>query len=81
MFAHLAKIVVYGAPLVAAPAGGLPPLWVFGVAVPLSLAGTAAGGAILERMNDVDFKRWTRWIVTAVGAAYLVQAVRLWLGG
>lgn len=78
MFAHLAKIIVYGAPLLGASGAGLPPAWLFAVAVPLSMAGTVAGGAILERMSDVDFKRWTRWIVTAVGVLYLVQAVRLW---
>ena len=79
VFAHLAKVVVYGAPLLGARATGLPPLWVFGLAVPLSMAGTVAGGAILERMTDSGFKRWTRWIVTAVGGAYLLQAARLWL--
>jgi len=79
VFAHLAKIVVYGLPLVAASQPGLPPAWVFGLAVPLSMAGAVAGGAILERMSDVDFKRWTRWLVTAIGVVYLVQAAKLWL--
>jgi cell division protein FtsI/penicillin-binding protein 2 len=36
-------------------------------------------GRILDRMSDVNFKRWTRWIVTAVGAIYLVQAAQLFL--
>ena len=44
------------------------------------MAGTALGGRILERLNDVDFKRWTRWIVTAIGAVYLAQAAALLLG-
>lgn len=81
VFAHLAKIVVYGAPLATAGAPGLPPLWVFALAIPLSMAGTAAGGAVLDRMSDVNFKRWTRWLVTAVGGLYLVQAARLFLAG
>ncbi len=81
VFAHLAKILVYGAPLIAADAtSGLPPWPVFAVAVPVSMAGTALGGRILERLNDVDFKRWTRWIVTAIGAVYLAQAAALLLG-
>jgi cytochrome c biogenesis protein CcdA len=54
---------------------------VFGLAVPLSMAGTVAGGAILNRINDVDFKRWTRLIVTATGVGYLLQAARLLLHG
>jgi hypothetical protein len=28
-------------------------------------------------MSDVNFKRWTRWIVTGVGVMYLVQAAQL----
>lgn len=81
VFAHLAKILVYGAPLVAGTAVGMPPLWVFAIAIPLSLAGTWVGGQILDRMTDVNFKRWTRWIVTAVGVSYLVRAAQLFMGG
>jgi uncharacterized membrane protein YfcA len=79
VFAHLAKIVVYGAPMFAGGGAGMPPAWVFALAIPLSMLGTAAGGAILNRMTDVNFKRWTRWIVTAVGISYLVQAAQLFL--
>jgi len=82
VFSHLAKILVYGAPLLGAKgAGQMPPLWLFALAIPLSMAGTAVGGRILERMSDVNFKRWTRWIVTAVGAVYLVQAAQLFASG
>lgn len=80
VFAHLAKILVYGAPLVAGTAIGMPPLWVFALAIPLSMAGTYVGGLILDRMTDVNFKRWTRWIVTAVGVSYLVRAAQLFGG-
>ncbi|TAL35396.1 sulfite exporter TauE/SafE family protein [Phenylobacterium sp.] len=81
VFAHLAKILVYGAPLVTGAAIGMPPLWVFALAIPLSMAGTYVGGLILDRMSDVNFKRWTRWIVTAVGISYLVRAAQLFAGG
>jgi uncharacterized membrane protein YfcA len=81
VFAHLAKIVVYGAPLFGVAGSGVPPVWVFAVAIPLSMLGTVAGGRILDRMNDVDFKRWTRWIVTGVGGLYLIQAAQLLLQG
>jgi hypothetical protein len=30
-------------------------------------------------MSDAGFRRWTRWIVTGIGAVYLVQAARLML--
>lgn len=77
VFSHLAKILVYGAPLIAAKGGDMPPWWLFAGAVPLSMLGTVVGGRILERMSDVNFKRWTRWVVTAIGAAYLAQAIQL----
>ena len=81
VFSHLAKIVVYGAPLLAGGGAGMPSPWVFALGVPLSMAGTVAGGRILNQMSDVNFKRWTRWIVTAVGMSYLVQAAQLILRG
>jgi uncharacterized protein len=81
VFAHLAKIVVYGSPLLTGGTIGMPPVWVFVLAIPLSMAGTAVGGLILNRMTDVNFKRWTRWIVTGVGVTYLIQAGQLFLTG
>lgn len=81
VFAHLAKIVVYGSPLVIGGGIGMPALWVFAAAIPLSMAGTAVGGLILNRMSDVNFKRWTRLIVTAVGFSYLVRAAQLFAAG
>jgi len=78
VFSHLAKIIVYGAPLFAAHEKGMPPLWVFVFAVPLSMLGTVFGGWILDRMSDVNFKRWTAWLVTAIGFMYLVKAGQAW---
>jgi uncharacterized membrane protein YfcA len=80
VFSHLMKVVVYGAPLIAAGGKGIPPWWVFALAIPLSMLGTAAGGILLNRLSDVDFKRYLRLILTVIGAAYLAQAVRLYLG-
>lgn len=82
VFSHGAKIAVYGLPLLMGPLIGpqtgtrasLPPLWLFALAIPLSMAGTAVGGMVLDRMTDANFKRWTRWIVTLIGLFYLYQA-------
>lgn len=79
VFSHLAKILVYGTPLLAAPKAVMPPLWVFAIAVPVSMLGTAAGGWVLDRISDVDFKRWTAWIVTGIGLVYLAKAAQLML--
>ena len=81
VFSHLAKILVYGAPLIAVGGKGLPPWWVFALAVPLSMAGTVVGGRVLERMDDVNFKRLSRLIVTVTGIVYLAGAAQLYLRG
>ena len=78
VFSHLAKIVVYGTPMLTMGKSGMPPLWVFAFAVPVSMLGTVCGGWLLDRMSDVNFKRWTAWIVTAIGMVYLVQAAQAW---
>ena len=82
VFAHLAKIIVYGGLMLRTQDGaGLPPVWLFALAIPLSMLGTAVGGRILDRLTDINFKRYTRLIVTAVGIMYLVQAAQLLLRG
>ena len=81
VFSHIAKILVYGGPLLTTRPQDLPPWWVFAIAVPLSMAGTVVGGRILDRITDVDFKSWTKWIVTGIGVIYLIQAAQLFLRG
>jgi uncharacterized membrane protein YfcA len=79
VFSHLMKIIVYGAPLWVSGGKGMPPAWVFALAVPLAMLGTVAGGYVLDRLSDVNFKRYLRLIVTAIGVVYMAQAVRLYI--
>lgn len=81
VFSHLMKILVYGAPLLAVDGKGLPPLWVFAIAVPLSIVGTSVGGILLNRLSDVNFKRYLRGILTGIGVIYLIQAAQLYIRG
>lgn len=76
-FSHTVKMVFYGVPLIGAVESGLPPIWFFVVAAPLAMIGAWLGGKVLDRMSDVNFQTWTRWIVTGLGAVYLVQAAVL----
>ena len=73
-FSHTVKMVFYGLPLVTAVETGLPPLWFFAAAVPLSMLGTTLGGKLLEKMTDINFRFWMRWLVTAVGVFMLIRA-------
>ncbi len=81
VFSHLAKVIVFGAPMLALGQAGMPPAWVFVAAIPLSILGTMVGGRILDRLSDQAFLRYTRWLVTAIGGIYVFQAWRLWQGG
>ncbi|WP_298913521.1 sulfite exporter TauE/SafE family protein [uncultured Algimonas sp.] len=79
MFAsHLVKIVYFGVPLAkSAGLSGLPPLWFFVAAVPVSIAGTYVGTRLLRRFSDMGFKRYTRWLVTGIGAVYVWRGLSL----
>jgi uncharacterized membrane protein YfcA len=71
---HASKVVFYwGA------ATTLSPLeWgAIALAAPFAIAGTSAGHWILQRMTDADFRRWTRWVVTAIGIFYLIRGISL----
>ena len=50
----------------------MPPWWFFAVAAPLAMIGAWLGGIVLDRMSDVNFLKYTRWIVTAIGVIYLI---------
>jgi uncharacterized protein len=78
VFSHAAKIIVYGGLLTGIGAGGIPPWWLFALAIPASMLGTAAGGRILDRIDDSVFKSSTAWIVTAIGIVYLIKAWLSW---
>lgn len=81
-FSHTVKMAFYGVPLLAsAQPSGLPPVWFFAAAAPLAMFGAYLGGFVLDRMSDKSFLKWTRWIVTGLGAAYLIQAAQLFSGG
>lgn len=73
--AHLVKIVFWSIPVVTAAGwSAMPPLWLFLAAIPLSMLGTTVGGHLLEKMTDVDFRRWMKWLVTLVCGVMLLRA-------
>ncbi len=45
--------------------------------VVLAFIGTSLSRRVLERISDTSFRRWTRWTVMSMGAAYLVSGLRL----
>lgn len=79
VFSHLAKIIVFGAPLLGSDTAGMPPAWMFLIAIPVSMIGTMCGGWVLDRISDVNFKRWTAIVVTIIGGFYLAKAAQAWI--
>lgn len=76
---HLVKIGFWSVPVVSAAGwSALPPWWLFAAAVPLSMLGTSQGKRVLERMNDVNFRQWMKWLVTAIGVVLLLRAAGLY---
>jgi uncharacterized protein len=71
-FGHVFR-VGYFAPL-GGLAGATLPLWALLGAVALAVAGTALAPLVLNRMTDHGFRQWTRAIIWAVSATYLVRA-------
>lgn len=49
------------------------------VSVALALAGTTLSRTVLERLRDVQFRRWTQRIVLAIGVVYLIQGLATYM--
>ena len=75
---HMVKIGFWGVPVVTAAGWqAMPPWWLFAAAIPLSMLGTSLGKRVLERMNDVNFRKWMKGLVTAIGVVLLMRAAGL----
>jgi len=76
---HLVKVGFWSVPIVnAAGWSALPPVWLLAAAIPVSMLGTRLGGVILHRMNDVNFRKWMKGLVTVIGCVFLLRAAGLY---
>ncbi len=72
---HMVKIVYFGIPLIQSTGiGTLPPLWFFAAAIPCIMLGTYIGIQVLKRLSDINFKSYTKYLVTLIGLVYLARA-------
>lgn len=75
---HLVKILYFGLPLAAnAGLSGLPPWWVFLLAIPAVMTGTFFGTRLLKHFSDVGFRAFSRYLVTFIGFIYVVRGLSL----
>jgi uncharacterized membrane protein YfcA len=75
---HLVKVIYYILP--ALSAGALPDAHWLLIAVPLAIGGTTLGARLLEKMSDIQFRNWTKWIVTSIGVIYVIRGTLLLIG-
>lgn len=78
VIAHLTKIIFWSVPVwMAADAELVPPVWLVVLALPTSMFGTWIGGLVLHRMSDISFRDWTKYLLTVIGAVYLLRGFGL----
>jgi uncharacterized membrane protein YfcA len=73
---HALKFVYFGVLI-----GGsvdVVPAWAIAASVVLAVLGTNLAKTILERMSDVQFRRWMKALMIAIGTFYLAQGVYLY---
>jgi uncharacterized membrane protein YfcA len=73
---HLLKIFYFGF-LIGTEQRGSVEWWMAISMILVAMAGTTASRGVLERMTDVNFRKWTRATVTMIGLFYLGNAVNL----
>jgi uncharacterized protein len=54
-------------------------VWIMAVAIIMAIAGTSISKLVLDRLTDMQFRRWTRWIVMSIGVVYLGQGAFTYL--
>jgi uncharacterized membrane protein YfcA len=76
-FSHIVRMFYFGslAGMGDLPMAGLAP------GILLAIAGTSLAPYVIERMTDHGYRRWTRAIIFAISAVYLVRAAWLFWHG
>ncbi|HEY7383534.1 MAG TPA: sulfite exporter TauE/SafE family protein [Beijerinckiaceae bacterium] len=74
---HAFKLVYFGG-LIGAGFGDVPPAVVV-LAMALAVLGTNLARTVLERLSDVQFRRWMKALMIAIGSFYMAQGVHLYL--
>jgi uncharacterized membrane protein YfcA len=70
----VAKLVYFGFLVGAATTNAFDPLILL-AAVSMAILGTTLSRTVLERLSDHNFRRYTWWLVMAIGAVYLVRGI------
>ena len=78
-FSHVLRAAYFGS---FGTAHALEQPWLYAAAIAVAITGTSITPLIIERMTDHGFRQWTRAIILAVSAIYLVRGAWLfWRAG
>ncbi len=69
---HLLKIVYFGG--IVSTNTNVDP-WLAASMIALAFGGTTLSRGVLDRINDKDFRNWTKWTVLTLGFFYLVNGL------
>jgi uncharacterized protein len=75
---HLAKLVYFGFLIGGVGADILHPA-ILAIAIGTAILGTSLSRTVLERLSDAGFRRYTQWIVMAIGFVYLARGIEGYL--
>lgn len=79
VIAHVTKILFWSAPLISlgrdefATTDAL----LIAACIPISMVGTWIGGRILDKLSDVSFREWTKYLLTAIAIIYFARGFGL----
>lgn len=79
LFSQAMRFLYFGALLDSL--GEVGPWWYFAALVIVSAAGTSAGGSVLNRMSDTNFRKGTRYLIWALSAIYVARGAWLLFTG
>lgn len=82
--AHILKIVYFGGIIWLTTNDfdtDLLPWWVFVIAVILSAGGNLIASRFVNKMTDVQFRKYATWMTMAIGATFFVRGILLWIEG
>jgi uncharacterized membrane protein YfcA len=71
LFGHTAKLIYFGGLIASAASVDL---GLAAMVVIASMIGTVAAKPVLERLSEVQYRRWATYIITVIASAYLAQA-------
>ena len=76
--AHLVKIIYFAWPLyLAGQMSGLPPYYILLATIPCVMGGTLLGTHLLGQLSDIQFKSYTKYLVTLIGLIYIWRGFNL----